>query len=307
MTANTKLFDGVVIFTQVVNSGGFSAAAQVTGHSTSYISKEINKLEARLGVRLLNRSTRSIGLTSEGQVYFEQCQQMVLDAQQALGELSQGHIEPKGGLKISCPVAFAEGYLQPVLSTYLKRYPQVTLDVDLNDRKVDVVQDGFDLAIRATGQLEESSLICRKIYSCKGYTVATAKYLALNGTPTKPEQLSQHACICYANHKMPTRWSFKSKAGKETVVDVRQSILCNSAKMELAMVLDDHGICRLPAFAMEQELQDKKLEILFPDYVDPDINVYVVYASRQHLSPKIRCLIDLLVENISPQSARSTP
>ena len=298
MTVNTKLFDGVVIFTQVVNSGGFSAAAQLTGHSTSYISKEINKLEERLGVRLLNRTTRSIGLTPEGRGYFAQCQQMVLDAEQALGELSQRHVEPQGTLKISCPVSFGIGYLQPVLSSYLKRYPQVTLDLDLNDRRVDVVQDGFDIAIRATAQLQESSLIYRKIYTSKGYTVATKKYLALHGTPTKPEQLSQHACICYANHKMPSRWSFQSQAGKEFQVDVRQSILCNSSEMELAMVLDDQGICRLPAFAMQQALKDNRVEILFPDYVSKDINVYVVYASRKHLSPKIRALIDLLVENI---------
>ncbi len=299
MAANTKLFDGVIIFSQVVNSGGFSAAAEVTGHSTSYISKEVNKLEARLGVRLLNRTTRSISLTPEGKIYFQQCQQMIQDAEQALGVLSEGNLTPRGLLKISCPVDFGLGYLQPILSEFLTKYPNVTLDLDLNDRKVDVVQDGFDIAIRATNQLDESSLICRKIYSCKSYVIATPDYLDKHGRPTHPKQLKRHSCICYSNMKTPNIWTFKDKAGKEQQVEVPQTILCNSAQMKVAMLLDSHGICRLPAFTMEKELATNKLEILFDDYQAIDIDVYVVYPSRKHLSPKIRLFIDMLVEHLA--------
>lgn len=301
MTINDKrtdLFDGVVIFTQVVHCGSFSKVAEITGHSNSYISKEINKLEARLSVRLLNRTTRSLSLTPEGKVYFEQCQQMVADAQDALALLNQNNITPKGKFKISCPVAFAQGYLKEVLFEYMELYPDVQLELDLNDRRVDLVQGGFDLVIRATDQLEESSLICKKIYKSKGYTVASQGYLAKFGIPIKPEELINHQCLCYSNLKKPTRWHYIDHNLKEVFVDVTCSVLCNNADMELAMVLNDQGICRLPEFAMEQELKSGKLSILFPEYIAPDINVYAVYPSRKHLSPKVRCFIDLLTKRM---------
>ena len=294
----TKLFDGVVIFTQVVNCGSFSAAAELTGHSNSYISKEISKLETRLSVRLLNRTTRSLSLTPEGKVYFEQCQQMVFDAQDALALLNQSNVKPKGKFKISCPIAFAQGYLQNILFEYIALYPDIQLELDLNDRRVDLVQDGFDLVIRATEQLEESSLICRKIYGCKAYTIASSDYLKRFGRPGKPEQLTEHQCLCYSNLKKPNRWYYKGQSEEEFFVDVNCKVLCNSAQMELAMVLAGQGICRLPEFAMEQALKNKSIEVLFADYPTPDINVYAVYPSRKHLSPKVRCFIDLLTQRM---------
>jgi len=300
MTHNddTKLFDGMVIFTQVVASGSFSAAAIATNHSNSYISKEINKLEARVGVRLLNRTTRSISLTPEGQLYFEQCQQLVLDAQDAVSLLTQSHIEPKGLLKVSCPTSFAESHLQEVLSDFMHHYPEVNLVLDLNDRQVDLVQDGFDLVIRATDKLAESSLVCRKIYSCKAYTVASHDYLKRFGTPETPKQLSEHQCICYSNLKQPSKWPFSHPEREDIQIDVNTKLLCNSASMELAMVLAGHGICRLPEFVMDQTLKEQKLAILFPEYNSPIIDVYAIYPSRKHLSPKVRCFIDLLVQKM---------
>lgn len=291
----TNLFDGVVIFTQVVNSGSFSAAAELTGHSNSYISKEINKLETRLSVRLLNRTTRSLSLTPEGKIYFEQCQQMVFDAQDAVARLNQSNINPRGVFKLSCPVDFAQEHLQEVLSEYLQRYPDIQLELDLNDSHVDLVQGGFDLVIRATTQLEESSLICRKIFSSKIYTVASKKYLQRFGRPDKPQQLSAHQCICYRNLKQPKRWLYTDQKGKKIYVDVESKMMCNNSQMELAMVLAHQGICRLPAFTMKRALAEKKVEILFADYPEQAASVYAIYPSRKHLSPKVRCFIDLLV------------
>ncbi|MDO6445613.1 LysR family transcriptional regulator [Colwellia sp. 1_MG-2023] len=302
MTSNTNLFDGIVIFTHVVNCRGFSAAAEKTGHSSSYISKEINKLEARLGVRLLNRTTRSISLTSEGEVYYQQCQQMVNDAEQALGELDQNQEAIKGVLKISCPVSFGLNYLQPVLSKFLKQYPLMALDIDFNDRQVDVVLDGFDLVIRATHHLEESSLICRKIFQSKGVTVASREYLKQYGRPTEPSQLTEHNCLCYSNLRLPHKWVYRSLNDKMIVVDVKSKLLCNSAQLELRMALDGHGIVRLPEFALEDALKNDQLEVLFTDYQEPAIDVYVVYPSRKYLSPKIRCFIDFIVNELPNES-----
>ncbi len=298
MAVNTKLFDGIIIFTQVLNCGSFSAAAIATGHSTSYISKEINKLESRLGVRLLNRTTRSLSLTPEGKIYLQQCQQLIIDADQAQSLIALSDLNPKGVLKISCPIEFGLNYLRPILSEFLLLYPNVKLDLDLNDRKVDVVQDGFDLVIRATAQLEESSLICRKIFSCNGYTVASHDYIAKYGIPTQPEDLKNHLCICYANLKTPTRWTFKKQGAPEHIIDINAHVLCNSSQMELALVLDGQGICRLPEFTMAKALHSQKLVVLFQEYLAPEINVYAVYPSKKHLSPKIRCFIDLLIEKL---------
>tara|TARA_B100000809_G_C14986696_1_gene476476 strand:- start:287 stop:751 length:465 start_codon:yes stop_codon:yes gene_type:complete len=154
---------------------------------------------------LLNRTTRLISLTPEGKIYFEQCQQLVLDAHDAISLLTQNHIEPKGLLKVSCPTSFAESHLLDVVSEFMHQYPEVNLVLDLNDRQVDLIQDGFDLVIRATQQLSESSLVCRKIYSCKGYTVASHDYLKRFGEPKLPEQLKSHQCICYSNLKQATK------------------------------------------------------------------------------------------------------
>ncbi len=301
MTTNAKstsLFDGVVIFTQVITCGSFTAAAESTGHSSSYISKEINKLEMRLGVRLLNRTTRTLSLTPEGKRYFEQCQQMVFDAQDAQSLLHQSNISPKGIFRLSCPASFAHGYMQDILAEYLHLYPEVQLELDINDRHVDLIQDGFDLVIRATTQLEESSLICRKIYKSKIQTVATKSYLKRWGRPKTPEELKDHQCICYSNLKTPNRWQYQDSNGKNTYIDVHSKVLCNSSQMELAMVMAGQGICRLPAFTMQSELDGGKLEILFSDYLEQEVSVYAIYPSRKHLSPKVRCFIDLLTQQM---------
>ena len=298
MTSNVNLFDGVVVFYHVVNCQGFSAAAEKTGHSASYISKEINRLEARLGVRLLNRTTRTISLTPEGKAYFQQCQQLIHDAELSLGELNQSQITAKGLIKISCPVSFGLNYLQPILSKFLKKFPQVTLEVDFNDRQVNVIEEGFDLVIRATNKLDESSLVCRKVLKSKGVTVASPAYLTEYGTPTHPAELRQHACLCYANLKMPSRWKYLTFEGKEITVEVGEAILCNSANFELAMAKAGHGICRLPAFELEDAIENGTLVEIFSNFQQPVIDVYAIYPSRKYLLPKIRIFIDFLVQEM---------
>nr|WP_275974028.1 LysR family transcriptional regulator [Shewanella pneumatophori] len=297
------MFDGIVIFAQVVKSGGFSAAAEALGHSTSYVSKEVNKLEARLGVRLLNRTTRSIGLTPEGEAYYQQCQQLISDAELAIGLITQHDVSPRGVLKLSCPVGFAQSHLQEIISEYIKRYPNVSLELDLSDQRTDVIADGYDLAIRASAQLEESSLICRKIYSSKAYTVASKEYISRHGKPHHPRELATHNGICYSNLKQPSRWDYIDATGKAFHVDIRQKVLCNNGDMQLAMVLAGHGIARLPSFYMEAALNDNRLEILFENCPNTEIDVYVVYPSRKHLSPKVRAFIDLAAERLGESNS----
>ena len=298
MTMN-KLFDGVVIFTQVVKSGGFSAAADALGHSTSYVSKEVNKLEARLGVRLLNRTTRSIGLTPEGDAYYQQCLQLISDAELAVGLITQHEVSPKGVLKLSCPIGFAQAHLKAIISEYLQLYPSVSLELDLSDNRTDVIADGYDLAIRASSQLDESSLICRKLYSCGAFTVASKTYISRHGKPYHPRELATHNGICYSNLKSPSRWDYVEKDGKPFYVDIRPKVLCNNGHMQLSMALEGHGVARLPLFYMQEALQGNQLEVLFEDFPTTTVDVYVIYPSRKHLSPKVRAFIDLAAERLA--------
>ncbi|WP_318457116.1 LysR family transcriptional regulator [Photobacterium leiognathi] len=295
---NNQLFDGIALFVQVVKSGGFGAAAQAMGHSNSYVSKEIVKLENRLGVRLLNRTTRSISLTPEGKSYYHECLQLISDAEQAVAHITQSTVAPKGTLKISCPVWFGKHYLKHVFSAYLTRYPDVVIDLDMSDKAIDVIGDGYDLVIRASAKLDESSLICKRIYSSRICTVASPEYIEKYGRPIHPTELSSHHCFCYSNLKKSNIWDYMDKAGNQTSVDVHQRIRSNNTEMSLALVCNGDGIIRLPEFYIEQQIKTGELILLFEDYVFPMVDVYALYPTRKHLASKVRCFLDLIDEMV---------
>ena len=297
MTNN--IFDGIPIFVQVVKLGGFGAAAEFMGHSNSHVSKVINKLEERVGTRLLNRTTRSISLTPEGQVFYAHCEQLVNDTEQALQLISPSDEKPKGHLRVSCPLGLSQGLIQPALSEYLSQNPNVTLELNISDEKVDLIEAGYDLAIRATAALDDSTLICKKLTSYPTYTVISKKYAERYGKPHHPRELSNHHCICYSNIKKAHKWDFIDKDGTPFSVAVNERIRSNNGFMELDMALDGHGIVRLPEFFLEKALQNKEVEILFEDFPVREVHVYAVYPSRKHLSPKVRRFIELLERRLA--------
>lgn len=304
MSYNGQLLDGIIIFTEAVNAGSFTLAAENTGHSTSYISKEISKLEARLGVRLMNRTTRSQSLTAEGELYFQQCQQIIAEATNAQNALMGQQLEPTGTLRISCPASFSEAQMQPVFSGFLSRYPQIALELDVSNRKVDVIAEGFDVVIRATPQLADSSLISRRIMTSREITVASPSYLTRKGTPERPEQLAQqhpdqHECITYSHLKQPRLWQFKNQYGKEIQVEVGSRALTNSSEMIVSLCRDGQGIARIPQFLLADELQQGSLIELFRDYPNFQIDVFLIYASRKHMSSKVRAFIDYVSEALA--------
>ncbi|WP_420590746.1 LysR family transcriptional regulator [Bacterioplanoides sp.] len=307
MSYNGQLLDGMVIFTEVVNAGSFTLAAENTGHSTSYISKEINKLEERLGVRLMNRTTRSQSLTAEGEIYFQQCQQIIAEATQAQNALMGQQLEPTGTLRISCPASFGEAQMQPVFSGFLSRYPQVALELDVSNRKVDVIAEGFDVVIRATPQLADSSLISRRVMTSRGITVASPDYLNRKGTPSRPEQLAQqhpdqHECITYSHLKQPRLWQYQNQYGKDIQVEVGSRTLTNSSEMILSLCRDGQGIARIPEFLLTDELQQGTLVELFCDHQRFPIDVFLIYASRKHMSSKVRAFIDFVAEALANEA-----
>ncbi len=299
MAYNGQLLDGILVFTEVVKAGSFTLAAEVSGHSTSYISKEINKLEERLGVRLMNRTTRSLHLTPEGRLYFEQCAQIISEAEQIENALAGHQVEPKGKLRVSCPTSLGVSQLPAIFAQFLDAHPLVDLIVDLNDRKVDLIADGFDVLIRASAQLDDSSLISRKVMGSEAVTLASPDYLARHGTPKKPQDLSAHACITYSNLPTPNQWRFVDKHGQEEVITVKEKFQTNNATLEVAMCVAGHGITRLPRFVLGDELQRGALVELFSDYERTPIDVFTIYPSRKHMSSKVRAFIDFIAAHLS--------
>ncbi|MCJ8293480.1 MAG: LysR family transcriptional regulator [Colwellia sp.] len=296
---NSKLLDGIVIFVEVINAGSFTKTADSTGHSTSYISKEVNKLEDRLGVRLINRTTRSISLTPEGELYFQQCQQIIDDAHQAESSVNQRQLQPKGLLKVSCPISFGMPHLKPILAKFLALYPKVNLDLNMTGRQVDVVADGFDVVIKTAAELEDSSLISRLLMKSHGVTVASPKYLAEFGKPEHPSELSQHKTITYSYAKTPNIWQYQTVAGAQVSVQLNSRMITNSPEMELELALAGLGITRMPKFNLSDKLTTGELVTLFDDYKKSPINVYLVYASKKHMSAKVRCFIDFVIQELA--------
>ncbi len=296
---SSRLLDGIVVFVEVVASGSFTKAATNMGHSTSYISKEINQLEERLGVRLLNRTTRSLSLTQEGELYFQQCQQIVFDAEQAENAMGGRQQKPKGTLRISCGVSFGLSRLRPVLAQFIEQYPEVNIDLDLDDRKIDMIAEGFDLLIRASTQLDDSSLVSRRFMRSQLVVIASPDYLSKYGTPAHPTELSEHRTISYSNLKHPCQWEYRDKQGKMQQVQVSSQVITNSPAMELSLCLAGQGITRLPRFNLTGEIERGELIELFPDYPSRDVDVYLVYASRKHMSSKVRSFIDFIIEAMS--------
>jgi len=292
--ANIDLLDGVAIFVGVINAGSFTAAARAMGHSTSYVSKEITRLEKRLNSRLLNRTTRTISLTDAGRAYYERCSQIIIDAENAERSIHQLQETPSGLLRINAPGSFGSKYLLDVLAQFMHRYPEVKLEVEFNDRLIDVVAEGYDVVIRV-GEIKDTNLVARKFTSSRGVVVASPDYIKRKGCPKQAEDLTQHDCIAYSLLPTPTQWDFY-KDGVRSSVTVAPRALCNSAAIEVAMVVQGIGITRLPLFTCEQEVANGDLQIILDDYDQIKFDVYAVYPHRQYLTAKVRAFVDFVVD-----------
>ncbi|USD34886.1 MULTISPECIES: LysR family transcriptional regulator [Vibrio] len=295
----TNLLDGMVIFVYVVDTGSFTQAAQNTGHSTSYISKEISKLEERLGVRLMHRTTRTLSLTPEGELYYESCKQLVESAEDIENALGGKQSEPQGHLRISCPVSLGVVELSPMLVKFMAQYPKVTFEVNLSDRRVDLVAEGIDVAVRAVHRAEDSSLISRRIKTTGSVTVAAPSYLRAHGTPKSPIELSQHKAITYSYQKNPNLWEYIDADGEAIKVEVNSVFSANSPDMEMSMCLEGVGITRLPEEHARDAVATGRLVELFSDLPKNKIDLCLVYPSRKHMSAKVRTFIDFMAEHFT--------
>ncbi|WP_350336186.1 LysR family transcriptional regulator [Coralliovum pocilloporae] len=291
------MLDGLDSFVKVVEAGSFSAAAEELERSTSFVSKEVTRLENRLGTRLLNRTTRSISLTEAGRLYFERCRDIVSEAEQAALAVMECDSAPRGRLKVSAPASYGHVHLAKLLPQFLKDNPAITLDISFSDSRVDVVADGYDVVLRI-GALKDTSLIARRLAVSPGWLVASPDYWATHGMPEHPSDLVHHKAIVYALTDNPGRWDFSDGKGGRISVDVTARVICNTAELERDMALAGLGVSRIPYWACQKEIEDGRLVKALDDFALEPATIYALYPHRRHLSPKVRAFVDFLSRNL---------
>jgi DNA-binding transcriptional LysR family regulator len=276
--------------------GGFSAAARDLSLTPSGVSKLVTRLEARLGVRLLNRTTRKLSLTPEGAIYLERVKRIVAEIEEAENEVAGFRKRPKGPFRINVLVAFGRSQLLPALPRFLERHPEIQLEVELSDRRVDLVDEGVDLAIRL-GELDDSSLVARKICDVERVVCASPVYLARRGTPRQPQDLLQHNCLWVSSFPALRRWPFATREGRKTIV-VSGNLAAGDGEALLELALQGLGIVRLADFLVGPEIAKGRLQPLLADVHDPaPIPLQAVHAYGRQRSPKVAAMVEFLSES----------
>ena len=279
-------------FVAVATKGSLTAAAQGEGVAPAIIGRRMDALEARLGVKLLLRTTRRISLTHEGSAFLEDCQRLITDFNNAEASVSAGGVKASGHLRITAPAGFGRRHVAPLVPSFLDQHPDVSLSLNLSDRVVDLVEEGYDMAVRI-GRLASSSLIGRQLSSTRMVLCASPGYLAAHGAPRHPRDLADHAVISYSLFSMGEQWEFEGPDGPVSV-KVEPRMRTNSGDTCRQAALHDSGIVLQPSFLVGDDLRSGGLVELMPEYRSIELGIYAVYASRQHVSPKVRLLIDHL-------------
>jgi DNA-binding transcriptional LysR family regulator len=287
--------DEMLVFARVVESGSFTTAARSLGMPKSTVSRKVTELEERLDARLLQRTTRKLSLTDVGRIYYDYCARIaseIEDAERAVGSLQTS---PRGLLRVTAPVNFA--FLGPIVSDYLERYPDVQLELFCTGRAVDLVEERFDLGIRARA-LADSTLIARSLGSAAWFLVATPAYLKKHGRPKSPDHLQRHSCLLFGSSG--TASVQLSKAGEPLSISVSPRLLVSDMDILRTAVSAGRGIGLLPAYLCVEELRSRRFERVLGDWDAPATPVHVVYPSTRHLSPKVKSFIDHLQARMTP-------
>ncbi|MEP1934038.1 MAG: LysR family transcriptional regulator [Roseibium sp.] len=280
-------------FIQVVDSNGFSAAARDMGRSKALVSKYVGELEDELGARLLNRTTRQVSLTEVGESYYKEATDILQRIDDLQASVQSSHQEVRGRLRVSAPRSAGDSMLNRAMMEFLVRYPEVNLDLRLEDRFVDLVEEGFDLAVRVS-QLEDSSLIARKIAPFRTVVCASPKTIDTFGAPNTPADLSSRPCIIDTNYRFKQNWAFENN-GERISVPVKGQLEVNSAAASREAALNNLGFLRTPLFFVSKDIEDGKLTVLLERYEEPMRGIYAVYPHKRHLTGKVRAFVDFLV------------
>jgi DNA-binding transcriptional LysR family regulator len=291
-------FTALRVFAQVVESGGFSRAADRLGLSTTAVSRQVAELEAHLQTRLLNRTTRRLSVTESGQAFYGRAVQLLHDLEEAEQEASKAAITPRGTIRLTTSLNFGTRQVAPAIAAFVARHPGVKFDVQLSDRTVDLVEEGFDLAIRIGGGGSDN-LVARKLGETRLVACASPEYLARRGTPTSPQDLARHDCFTYEYVSSRGQWRFRGPDGRDDMVRVSGPVHSNSGDLNAALAARGAGVALEPDFIVADELRAGRLVALLPDYAAARSPIYAVYPTRKHLSAKVRLFVDYLAERFA--------
>jgi len=278
----------------VVAHGSFAEAARQLGLTRSAVSKAVMELEQLLGVRLLDRTTRHVHPTQAGLAYYERCVAVLAAIEESELEVSRLHQEPRGVLKVNAPMSFGTRYLGDVTAAFMQRYPELRVELTLDDRFVDPLAAGFDITVRI-GILEDSSLVARRVAPARRLLVASPDYLATHGMPLTPADLAQHRCLHYGHSTSSQSWQLRSK-GKVMHVPIRAYLCSNNGEVLRAAAIGGTGIAELPTFIVGPDIEAGRLRAVMCDYPAVDFGIYALYARHKYLAAKTRAFIDFLVE-----------
>jgi DNA-binding transcriptional LysR family regulator len=298
-------FLAVQAFVRVVESGSFVRAAERLEMSTSTLSRLIAELEQHLGARLLHRTTRKLSLTDSGQAFFERSVQVLSDLEEAEALAGSTAAAPRGVLRLTCSHNIALHRIAPALAAFAARYPDVKFEVSVSDRIVDLVEEGFDLAIRI-GRVGSELLVARKLGSMQVVMGAAPSYLHARGTPRTLEDLQRHDLLTYAYSPMPRVWRLTDRAGHPHEVRIDSKLHANSGDMLVAAAVAGLGIVNEPDFILAPALASGQLVRVLPEYEGPRGDMWAVYPSRRHLSAKVRLFVDLIAEQFAAESGGAT-
>ena len=289
-------FEDMRLFCQVMESGSFTAAAEQLGLSKQFVSRRLIQLEDRLGVRLLNRSTRRLDVTPLGQSYYESALRLLSEVEQVEQGIAGQNSEPRGTIRLSAPLSFAMAHLGCLLPSFLQRHPHVSVEVDLSDRPVDLIGEGYDLVLRI-GTLEDSTLIARRIASVQRVYCASPEYLAQRGTPLKPDDLAAHDCLPYG-HGRQVQWRFQTK-GKLHSLNVSGRMRVNNGELLRDTAIAGLGVTYLPTFIVAEALKDGCLVTLLEDFAPDALTLSAVYPQHRQSSRPVQALVEFLRERLA--------
>jgi DNA-binding transcriptional LysR family regulator len=287
----------LTVFGQVVETGGFSAAARRLNMSVTMVSNHVQSLEDRLGARLLNRTTRKISLTEIGKAYYERSRQILMDLDEADRIADALHSTPRGTLRVYTNTLMVR-FLSPVLDEYLSLYPSVSIDLTTGERMIDLVEEGYDLAIRAVPP-PDSSLIVRKLSPWRPILCCTSAYLEAHPEPKHPSDLANHNCLQYTYFPFGNEWRFEGPGKQIATVRVSGNVVSTNGELLRFLTLKGHGLLLAPSFVVVDAFADGSLVRLLPDYRPVEFSINAIYPHRSHLSSKVRTFIDLLADRFA--------
>ena len=285
-------------FLAVVENGSFTAAAQALGVSKPVVSKQVSMLEQRLGVQLLQRTTRRLHLTQAGELFASYSQKIMSDVHEAEQSVSLLQSEAQGRLRISAPESLAMSLLPEVLPHFQEAHPKLELDIRITGRFIDMVEEGIDVALRV-GALADSSLIARRLMPCSFHVCASPDYLNRHGRPKHPAELTRHNCLIYSQGQNPEAWLFRDGQGEGLNVKVKGNLHSDTGNLLMNAALNNIGILRAPTFMVSSALEHGRLQTVLDDYMPARTGLYAVYPQSKLVSKKVRVFVDYLAEKWS--------